>query len=177
MATTPRIIGYHCNDKYRCEDFLNDFKMINSEDEQYLGTGMYFWDNYSNAEYWLSKKKTKHQEIEEWYIVSALIKILMLLDLTDKEQSYMLDGLWRKYCSRTRTHKDLPLGIKIDNIFKFFKLYSRYHIIKANAAYNDMENPNILSGTYVQNNTRTLYCVKNASVVTQSKLEHIEKVC
>lgn len=53
----PNSILYHCNDKTRCQKFLDNKKfMIESkEDGIWLGNGMYFWDNLSNAKFWYRK--------------------------------------------------------------------------------------------------------------------------
>ena len=57
----PVNILYHCNDLERCKKFVSDKNyMINSEEDgNWLGRGMYFWDNPSNYKYWLKVKQRK----------------------------------------------------------------------------------------------------------------------
>ena len=52
--------GYHANESERCRPFLqNKINLIVSIDREYLGNGMYFWDNKSNAKYWYFEKKER----------------------------------------------------------------------------------------------------------------------
>jgi len=171
------IIGFHCNDGARCRDFLRDSKMIFSDDTEYMGYGMYFWDNESNAKFWLSEKKRKQPEITEWFIVSALINIIYLLDLTDIDESKKIDKLWQKYCALTRTKKYFPIGKKVNILFEFFNLDQEYKVIRANASYKNISNPSILEGTFIKNISRAIYCVRDKSVVYRTRLELEEKVC
>ena len=52
--------AYHVNDEERCKKFIeNKDYIIISDDTFWLGNGMYFWDNNSNANYWLKEKQRK----------------------------------------------------------------------------------------------------------------------
>lgn len=68
----PNSILYHCNDSTRCQKFLQDHTYVieSQEDGIWLGSGMYFWDNATNANYWLKQKSRKQPE-EKFEIVIA----------------------------------------------------------------------------------------------------------
>ena len=68
----PNSILYHCNDSTRCQKFLQDHTYVieSQEDGIWLGSGMYFWDNATNANHWLKQKSRKQPE-EKFEIVIA----------------------------------------------------------------------------------------------------------
>jgi hypothetical protein len=66
----PIIKVYHCNLSEKCNEFISENKLLESNhpyDSLWLGKGMYFWDNFGNAKYWknekLKKDKTKNFKI------------------------------------------------------------------------------------------------------------------
>lgn len=53
---------YHCNYESRVESFFKHKELRIShhkDDSEWGGTGMYFWDNEGNAEYWKNKKMVR----------------------------------------------------------------------------------------------------------------------
>lgn len=137
MQIRPNVIGYHVNDKDRCLKFVeNDKYIINSNDTDWLGYGMYFWDNEANANYWVTQKRKKEKEIEEIGKVKGNIYTDKILDLTDIEQIETFGKLWDLYCEKEKCDKEQPLGIKLDKLFDYFgtlsstikaiKVYGRY---------------------------------------------------
>ena len=73
MEIEPNIIVYHCNDIERCDIFLEkkDYMIESKEDGIWLGEGMYFWDNYSNANYWLHEKERKDTQDKQFSIIKG----------------------------------------------------------------------------------------------------------
>ena len=55
---------YHANDRLKVENFLKTNELIISKDTNWLGSGMYFWDNLSNAKYWKNEKLRKNETID-----------------------------------------------------------------------------------------------------------------
>lgn len=114
----PNSILYHCNDKTRCQKFLDNKKfMIESkEDGIWLGNGMYFWDNLSNAKFWYRKKQQKHDEL---LIVQSNVYTDFLLDLTDLDVCNKMEQLWNKVYKENeiKIPKDkITLGV-VDKLF------------------------------------------------------------
>jgi hypothetical protein len=172
----PNIIGYHANDSNRCLEFVNYRTIINSEDTYWLGRGMYFWDNLSNAKYWVSEKRRKAQEVTDWSIVQVNIDIEKLLDLTDDDVLNTLMKLWYQYCAKSHRSTKAPLGKKIDLLFGYFNfLSSNFCTIKGHGKY-DREQNEFLVGTYVVSNIKTIYCVKNGTNLNIYNREFISEV-
>ena len=115
----PNSILYHCNDKTRCQKFLDNKKfMIESkEDGIWLGNGMYFWDNLSNAKFWYRKKQQKHDEL---LIVQSNVYTDFLLDLTDLDVCNKMEQLWNKVYKENeiKIPKDkITLGVKLNYLY------------------------------------------------------------
>ena len=71
------IIGFHTNTKDKIKNFIEKGIPITSEDTTWLGTGMYFWDNLSNAKYWKNEKIRKNEGSEE---TIKIIKANIIID-------------------------------------------------------------------------------------------------
>ena len=173
---------YHCNDKQRCEKFLKEdnYLIRSEEDGIWLGSGMYFWDNLSNAKYWRGEKKRKTHNRKSFSIVSANIYIDNLLDLSDTYTCEIIGNIWKAYCEKSkRPCQNVELGEKLNILFKdedFKKYFSKYTVIRIIGKYNrtpmtslfpyDIKNNRIepiLSAKYIYN-------VKNSSCVFNKEL-------
>lgn len=181
MELRENIKGYHVNDKKRCLKFISDTSyLITSKDKYWLGYGMYFWDNKSNANYWLSEKKRKKPKEEYVKTVSNIyIDEEMLLDLTDKSCLETLNNLWKLYCKKIDENIKQPLGVKIDKLFNFFDyLNDNIKVVKGIGDYdielkkrNYFINVSNSSGPQIKENLKTIYCVRSSTMVVNRKIE------
>ena len=134
----PNSILYHCNDKTRCQKFLDNKKfMIESkEDGIWLGNGMYFWDNLSNAKFWYRKKQQKHEEL---LIVQSNVYTDFLLDLTDLDVCNKMEQLWNKVYKENeiKIPKDkITLGVKLNYLYDYYDMFKDvYQVIKVIGKY------------------------------------------
>ena len=134
----PNSILYHCNDKTRCQIFLDNKKfMIESkEDGIWLGNGMYFWDNLSNAKFWYRKKQQKHDEL---LIVQSNVYTDFLLDLTDLDVCNKMEQLWNKVYKENeiKIPKDkITLGVKLNYLYDYYDMFKDvYQVIKVIGKY------------------------------------------
>lgn len=134
----PNSILYHCNDKTRCQKFLDNKKfMIESkEDGIWLGNGMYFWDNLSNAKFWYRKKQQKHDEL---LIVQSNVYTDFLLDLTDLDVCNKMEQLWNKVYKENeiKIPKDkITLGVKLNYLYDYYNMFKDvYQVIKVIGKY------------------------------------------
>ena len=134
----PNSILYHCNDKTRCQKFLDNKKfMIESkEDGIWLGNGMYFWDNLSNAKFWYRKKQQKHDEL---LIVKSNVYTDFLLDLTDLDVCNKMEQLWNKVYKENeiKIPKDkITLGVKLNYLYDYYDMFKDvYQVIKVIGKY------------------------------------------
>lgn len=163
----PNIIGYHANDRERIDKFISLNIPIFSNDTHWLGYGMYFWDNFSNAEYWKDQKFKKHSQICELAIIKVNIIIDEILDLTDLENAKLLDRLWSKYVEKTGKNENIPLGKKIDILFGLFPdLKRQYKVIKCFGKYKDeLKNLEIFEDTRIMQGAKTIYCVRETKKI------------
>lgn len=134
----PNSILYHCNDKTRCQKFLDNKKfMIESkEDGIWLGNGMYFWDNLSNAKFWYRKKQQKHDEL---LIMQSNVYTDFLLDLTDLDVCNKMEQLWNKVYKENeiKIPKDkITLGVKLNYLYDYYDMFKDvYQVIKVIGKY------------------------------------------
>lgn len=134
----PNSILYHCNDKTRCQKFLDNKKFIieSKEDGIWLGNGMYFWDNLSNAKFWYRKNQQKHDEL---LIVQSNVYTDFLLDLTDLDVCNKMEQLWNKVYKENeiKIPKDkITLGVKLNYLYDYYDMFKDvYQVIKVIGKY------------------------------------------
>ena len=120
----PNIDVYHTNDRLKVKNFLETNELIISKDTNWLGKGMYFWDNLSNAKYWKNEKLRK-RETTDIKIIKGKIFLEKLLDLTDEETVKYIDDIWSFISKFSEIQKikieKAELGRKLDVIFDFYK--------------------------------------------------------
>lgn len=163
MNVEPNIIVYHCNDKDRCDKFLKkDNYMIKSEEDGiWLGDGMYFWDNLSNANYWFREKKRKDKENKEFKIIKGNANISKILDLTDFDICNTFEEIWRDYCKVLGEDKNAPLGKKINFLFNNVDIINnQYDIIKIHGKYNSTPENNLYKYNIHTRNTQPTLSIK-----------------
>ncbi|MDK0920053.1 hypothetical protein P5F52_14925 [Clostridium perfringens] len=171
--------AYHVNDEERCKKFIKDKDyIIISNDTFWLGNGMYFWDNNSNANYWLKEKQRKNSKKKYVKTKSKLyIDEEFLLDLTDEEIVEILEKLWREYCAKNNEKIRQPLGVKLDKLFKFFEEeFNQFKVIKGTGYYKnrininkflpfDKSHPSICGGL------KTIYCARYPDMIVNRMIE------
>lgn len=169
------IVGYHTNSKNKIQKFLETKEPIFSNDSYWLGRGMYFWDNLSNACYWKKEKIRKKEVVEdELAILNARIEVDLenMLDLTDEETLKMLDNLWNiiRIKGKKKIEKE-KLGENLDLIFDMFEdSFKCYKVVKCLAKYkNDpMKNYQFFETTRITIGNRIIYSVKDKNCILDS---------
>ena len=142
--------------------------MIESkEDGIWLGEGMYFWDNYSNANYWLHEKERKDTQDKQFSIIKGNAIISKILDLTDFDICNTFEKIWRLYANKVGIDINIPLGKKINFLFDNVTFVrDAYDVIKIHGKYNrtpenDLYRYNIHSTqTEPTLNVKTIYSVR-----------------
>lgn len=174
------IIGYHVNDKQRVDDFIKNHLPINSTDTDWLGYGMYFWDNKSNSQYWLKEKikkdKAKRRTRNNYKIAKSRIYIDRLLDLTDLKTLEEFNSLWKAFVLKSGHDINSELGRKIDLLFDFHEqLRDEYDVVKVFGRYIYTPKGRFIEYDYFDSkcepiyHIKTIYCVKNESALTDIK--------
>ena len=163
------IVGYHANYASKFPDPIPENYLIVSNDTDWLGNGMYYWDNRSNAQYWIRKKK-KDSPGECIFLVAGNIIIDQLLDLTDQDIIGVVEKTWINYCKLKKIvdYSNIPIGVRLNRLFDFFAYYRQeYKVIKGIGFYRRAkqhvffidENCN-KEFPCLTSQIKTIYCVK-----------------
>lgn len=168
----PNIDVYHTNDRLKVKNFLKTNELIISKDTNWLGKGMYFWDNLSNAKYWKNEKLRK-RETTDIKIIKGKIFLEKLLDLTDEETVKYIDDIWSFISKFSEIQKieieKAELGRKLDVIFDFYKNIPGkeskifdYNVIKCLGSYrkNLMGSLDLFSESNLTLSNKVIYSVK-----------------
>jgi hypothetical protein len=86
------IIGFHGCDKSVCDSLLNNPNDIKISEKPYdwLGHGIYFWENnYERALHW-AKDKEERGEIKEASVIGAVLTLDICFDLLDSRFTEMI---------------------------------------------------------------------------------------
>ena len=167
----PNVNVYHANDRLKVENFLETNELIISKDTNWLGSGMYFWDNLSNAKYWKNEKLRKNETIDI-KIIKGKIFLEKLLDLTDEETVKKIDKTWDIISKDSEIKKmeikKIELGRKLDIIFDFYKAHLSkefdYNVIKCLGSYkrNLMGNLDLFSESNLTLSNKIIYSIKES---------------
>ena len=160
----PNLVLYHCNDSFRCHNFVHSKKymIVSEEDGIWLGTGMYFWDNMANARFWMRKKR-KDDPHRDYSIISANVFMDKLLDLTDNDICNKIEKMWEKYLevNGINDEKNSALGYKLNVLFKSIEmLRENYYVIKIYGKYNKTPKNKLWSYSIEDNNVEPIGTVK-----------------
>lgn len=167
----PNIDVYHTNDRLKIKNFLETNELIISKDINWLGKGMYFWDNLSNAKYWKNEKLRK-KETTDIKIIKGKIFLEKMLDLTDEETVRYINDIWNFISKFSEIQKikieKAELGRKLDVIFDFYKAHLSkefdYNVIKCLGSYkrNLMGNLDLFSESNLTLSNKIIYSIKKS---------------
>ena len=167
------MIGYHANDGKRCLEFVENqnFLIIDNQDTDFLGCGMYFWEHLSRAQWW---KKEKNKEM----ITKAELNLTNMLDLTDDEVAGYVEVIADKLTSAMNRKgiKQHQIGLKLDYLFESCKCFSdRYSSIRANYYYKKKQESVFFYGFKFTNACIDIYSIRNKpELVTNREVVNYE---
>lgn len=186
MSIESNLVLYHCNDKKRCSQFIDSDKymIVSQEDGNWLGQGMYFWDNLGNAKFWMGEKKKKDPS-QEYQIVKARVSMENLLDLTDIDICKAVQQLWDK-CEQ---EMDLPkgkavgLGLKLNTLCRSIEAFNTgYNVYKVFGKYNKTPKNQLIIYDLTNDkvepilSVKTIYNVKKyQAILERSAVEEVEE--
>ena len=170
---------YHVNSLKEIKKCITSFEngspklYTAKEDGFWAGDGMYFWDNPGNAQYWLRHTKKEHPVILE---AKVIYNINDILDLTDKEVLASFYNLWPMVAQKFNVNPNVSLGKKINTITRAFdgkiklvKELGLYPALKEDKFLN-LPSTNKMERPHVTSTVRTIYCVKEESVLSELKI-------
>jgi len=175
MSCEYKVIAYHANDKSRCAPFIDKGRpIIDSRDKFWLGRGMYFWDNRSNAQYWASQKIKKGSSIV--WLIQADICTDYLFDLKDKRMRDEFEKLWQVFSKKQKLQKTYPLGMKIDILYDAY-LSDKFDVFRCEGLYKSKPEYFLRHEKfpYPTSQTKTIYNVKKKfdRISNRKKVEEI----
>lgn len=178
MEIRPSSYVYHSNDIHKCSNFLQDIsQLIMAEGRKpWLGKGMYFWDNHSNAKFWKRRKERERGTNTKVCVIKGMIYTDNDLDLTDSDVADHVFKLWEVYLGSIGRENDekRTLGCILDILFEYFNL--DYNIVKVHGRYNApvfgifncVENVSLPRPTY---DTKCIYNVKKSEALIKNSFE------
>ena len=170
---------YHCNDKKRVDKFVyNDEPIMSVEDGHWLGSGMYFWDNKSNALYWKKEKERKiSNETYSIALAYASYSDNEILDLTDKEVQEEIRILYDKLVKRFKYDSKASLGKKLNTIYEFLssagydlkvtKVIGEYPRTPKNIFF---PKPKKTNTPHVSEKYKVIYSIKSFDIISNKKI-------
>lgn len=142
---------------------------------------MYFWDNQSNAAFWIGKRKRDNPDCRLSQITCD-IDLSEMLDLTDVFVFAKIRGMWENYLKKTRRKRfefdNVPLGVVLDTLpcselFKVKKMlvtYKEDELCFKNKTWNIRScSPTSLS--------RLIYAVTSMNVISNKEMEDVWYEC
>lgn len=169
----PRIYGYHCNEKSNIISFKDgDYsKAKDVTDIEWLGHGIYFWDNQSNAIYWKKKKKNdRKNKDKEFDIMQVMLSLERLLDLTDLDDiDFCLEVLKDLEKKGVKVRNPKYPGKTLNYLFHETQIFEEYHILKSCGIYKKHLKPQffkpIKGSPHLTTRVKMMYCVKNEECI------------
>ncbi|MDD3904282.1 MAG: hypothetical protein PHO09_11445 [Sphaerochaeta sp.] len=173
-APKPIAIGFHANSKEKCNKMLEGI-FCASDDTHWLGKGLYFWDNISNAEYWANEKIRKNEISSRKHlaIIKAYIDCEMVLDLTDFEILNTMERVWESIYFLDRTvDRRLKLGQRIDYIIERFP-DMECPVVKGIGQYRNSDNHKFFEGTRLVSDVKIIYSVRDGkAILSRSEIKN-----
>jgi hypothetical protein len=150
---------YHVNTHAKVNNLIDNNELnisVHESDNQYTGTGMYFWDNKGNANYWLGEK-LKHESKKNLclLVISAEYSTDELLDLMDYAQEKEYQNILSRL-SKIGVFSGKTLGEKVDYLCD----YLGCKLVRSLTYYPGTPQTNLLEQSRVTNKSKVIYCIK-----------------
>lgn len=166
---TYEYIGYHGTTKELAEKIINDreFKVSN-QDEDWLGPGVYFFeDDYHQAKNF-GKKARKYSE---WAVVKSKIKADAVFDLIQSEDFIFFDKTFKLIVSRYEKINKNKIRNKVTNKVVFNMIYEHRPYDLVRGVFTVPKGKNIkISGTKYSHSQIQL-CVRNLECIKSIEME------
>lgn len=133
----------------------------NSGNKNWLGKGIYFWDNKGNAKYWYDQKKSDPVKIA--CVPLRLNDSVNYVDFTDCNQLISFDKLWAFYKRNSNNKKKGKKKDFVDYLSEKFNI----SVIRCTAVYPKIrifkfiaERMKEQSMPHICGNVKVIYCIK-----------------
>lgn len=170
---------YHCGKKETIDRFCKDLDFLpisnHKLDNKWAGPGMYFWENFGNAQDWYDTRTDKTTR----GICKCMLKVEEehLLDLTDRRIADSMQRIIEIMEKSEQISATDEVGIKISFLSDFtnakaVKIFGDYPNMKGSSFFTKPKN----NEPHVAITTKVIYCVKegNADILIERELESSE---
>ena len=116
-STKPNLIlGFHGCEKKDQERFIKDINYVkqSQEDFDWLGHGMYFWENNMERALLWAEKKRKAGTLKEPSVVGAVLDLGYCFDLLDSTNISLLKDCFELFKTESE-FLDRPIPINVDH--------------------------------------------------------------
>ena len=171
MKLTYECTGYHGTDIGSCEKIILTNKFIDSvDDEEWLGSGVYFFENdKKQAIYYMSKAKKK----SEYKVISCDIKSDNLLDLLDISNYENFERFAVQLKDRYKKRKDGKQRVLMNGvILNFMHKVNPYDVVRG---VFDVPRRTVAPRTNIKP-VQIQICVKNHDCISNIKEESYEEL-
>lgn len=134
---------YHCNFSVNIAKAISskDYLILKARDDRYwIGNGVYFWDNLSNAKYWKQDKERKmslkNSNNIKFSICVGMVCLDKLFDLSDSDVRKKLEDYFENYYKTNPRLINKGFGEKINFLLKEKpEIIDKFYVIKAHGNY------------------------------------------
>ncbi|MBE4726277.1 hypothetical protein [Leuconostoc citreum] len=185
---------YHVDSENKITEYIQNNKFLDSqEDGDWLGSGMYFWDNVANSKYWQAIK-IRHNPAKTYKTVKVqqTFEDNELLDLTDKEimastlqYASVLEGRGKSQSRDVTKHMGALLNTLYEVTAESPEIFGfSFSVIKGTGLYsktvlsdndNDLINTTLSKTPHLTHFMKTIYLFKhdNHAVIGSKIIEEI----
>lgn len=170
---------YHADSKKRNDDFIENKTplLVSVEDGYWCGSGMYFWDNMSNALYWLDHVKKSRKVYSSICLARLQYSKEECLDLTDEAEAKQLIKYANAFLDkmspseRPNLDKRKP-GAIVNFVFNSMKAAGMptFKVVKLSGLYGSKSNSIFnewFKGPHATLRSKTIYSVRNPELLSK----------
>lgn len=153
---------YHCNDSDKIDSYLDkeDLSILESvgpQNHDFLGNGVYFWDNEGNVEFWDRDRRRKNDRISLSKIeATASFLSKEMVDLTDESLRLKYEKAIELIKEMKNKRFERRHGILIDYLCDILN----YKVVKVISKDDTIKAPDLLQSSRLNYKTRVIWCIK-----------------
>lgn len=157
---------YHCNDSDKIDSYLDkeDLSILESvgpQNHDFLGNGVYFWDNEGNAEFWDRDRKRKDTPKDTPISLSKIeatgsFLTKEMVDLTDENLRLKYEKAIEKIKEIKKKRYESRHGVLIDYLCDILN----YKVVKVISKDDTIKAPDLLQSPRLNYQTRVIWCIK-----------------
>lgn len=177
---TSYIIGFHGCDRDLGMRLISGETAMRAEDRRYhwLGSGIYFWENDKERALEWAQEKASRGEINEPFVIGAVIEPRMCLDLSVRENVPLiqaahesLTALFKSSGAKMPENKKAPKDSREDKVLRYLDCAVLNHLIDQSQTKYDtvrglfVEGDPIYNGAQIHEKTHAEIAVRHPACI------------